>query len=93
MIKPLGTRLLIEPIKQEQAKTATGLFVSEEVAPQSLKAKVLAVGPEVKGFEVDDVILCAQYAPTQAKESPIDKTLIVPAEDVLAVIVSDKAKK
>ena len=93
MIKPLGTRLLVEPLKQEKAITAAGIMVSEEIAPQSLKAKVLAVGPEVKDFEVDDIILCAQYAPTQAKESPIDKTLIVPAEDVLAVIVPDKAKK
>lgn len=91
MIKPLGTRLLIEPIKVEQAKTATGFLVSDEVAPQSLRAKVLAVGPEVKDFSVDDVVLVAQYAPTQAKENPLDKTLIVPAEDVLAVIVSDKA--
>lgn len=87
MIKPLGTRLLVEPVKEEH-KTNTGIMLGEELAPQSLKAKVLAAGPEVKDFKVGDIILVSQFAPTQAKESPADKTLIVPAEDVLAVIVS-----
>lgn len=92
MIKPLGSRLLIETVKVEQPKTLSGIHLVDEVAPQSLKAKVLAVGPEVKDFKVGDIILCAQYAPTQAKEIVTDKTLVVPAEDVLAVIVPDKTK-
>lgn len=87
MIKPLGARLLIEPVKQDH-KTSGGIMLGEELAPQSLKAEVLAVGPEVKDLKVGDVILVSQFAPTQAKELPADKTLIVPAEDVLAVIVS-----
>lgn len=87
MIKPLGSRLLIVPVKQDH-KTTGGIMLGEEVAPQSLKAEVLATGPEVKDFKVGDVILVSQFAPTQAKETPADKTLIVPAEDVLAVIVS-----
>lgn len=88
MIKPLGNRLLIKPIKQKEIATNSGILVSEEIAPQSLKAEVVAIGDEVKDFEADDVILVSQFAPTQAKELPSDDTLIVPAEDVLAVIVS-----
>jgi len=87
MIKPLGSRLLVVPVKQDH-KTSGGIMLGEEVAPQSLKAEVLAVGPEVKDFKVGDVILVSQFAPTQAKELPSDKTLIVPAEDVLAIVVS-----
>lgn len=88
MIKPLGNRLLIKPIKQKEIATNSGILVSEEIAPQSLKAEVVAIGDEVKDFEADDVILVSQFAPTQAKELPSDDTLIVPAEDILAVIVS-----
>ena len=44
MIKPLGARLLIVPIKQDH-KTSGGIMLGEEIAPQSLKAEVLAVGP------------------------------------------------
>lgn len=87
MIKPLGSRLLVVPVKEDH-KTTGGIMVGEEIAPQSMKAEVVAVGPEVKDFKAGDVILVSQFAPTQAKESPVDKTLIVPAEDVLAVIVS-----
>lgn len=87
MIKPLGTRLLIVPVKEDH-KTASGIQLGEEIAPQSLKAEVVGIGPEVKDFKVGDVILVSQFAPTQAKESPIDKTLVVPSEDVLAVIAS-----
>lgn len=88
MIKPLGNRLLIKPIKQKEIATNSGILVSEEIAPQSLKAEVVAIGDEVKDFEAGDVILVSQFAPTQAKELPSDDTLIVPAEDILAVIVS-----
>ena len=88
MIKPLGNRLLIKPIKQKEIATNSGILVSEEIAPQSLKAEVIATGDEVKDFKAGDVILVSQFAPTQAKELPSDDTLIVPAEDILAVIVS-----
>lgn len=89
MIVPLGNRLLVKPVKVKEIVHASGLVTSgEEIAPQSLKAKVVAVGPDVVAIKVDDVILVSQFAPTQAKEIPSDDTLIVPAEDVLAIVAS-----
>jgi len=90
MIKPLGNRILVEKVEVKEIKLGnTDLVASgEEVAPESVKGKIIAVGPDVKDFKVGDVVLYAQFAPTQAKELPSDKTYIVPAEDVLAIVSS-----
>ena len=96
MILPLGNRLLVEPIKEDAShKTASGLVISdaEFKAPQSIKAKVIAVGDNVVTVEVGDIVLCSQFAPTQAKEKPGDNTVIVPEEDLLAVVKPDKLTK
>lgn len=92
MLKPLGSRLLVQPIKSSATvTTATGLMYedTEFKAPQSLRAKVLAIGPDVTGITVGSEIFCSQFAPTQALEKPGDKTVIVPEEDVLCVVVPD----
>lgn len=88
MISPLGTRILVEKLERKEVKLDSGIVMAEEVAPDSVKGKIIAIGPDVKGFEVGQTILYAQFAPTQAKELPSDKTYIVPAEDVLAIISS-----
>lgn len=86
MVKPLGSRLLIEQIKETSATSDSGIFLGEERAPQSIKAKVLAVGDGCTLVKKDDVILISQFAPTEARESIKDNTLIASEEDVLAVI-------
>lgn len=88
MIKPLGSRLFVEKIERKEFKTQSGILMSDEPAPESVWGKVLAVGPECKDFKVGDTVIYAQYAPTQAKETPADKTYIVPAEDVIAIVTS-----
>lgn len=96
MLKPLGSRLLIKKVIVKEITSAGGIITSgEETAPASIRAEVVAVGPDVDPtiFKVGNVVLVAQFAPTQAKEIPSDDTYIVPCEDVLAVIVPDQAKK
>ncbi len=90
MIIPLGNRLLVKKLEIKEVKLGnSGLIQSgEEVAPESVKGEVVACGDTVEGFKVGDVVLYAQFAPTQAKETPSDKTYIVPAEDVLAIVRS-----
>lgn len=83
MVQPLGTRLLVEPLKEE-TKTKAGIVLGESIAPQSVKMKVLAIGPEVKDFKVGEVVFVSQYAPTECRESVADNTLTVPCEDVIA---------
>lgn len=89
MIEPYGSRCLVERVKTD-ATTNTGFAVTEELAPASIKAKVLAVGKEVKETRVGDEVFVSQYAPTSVKERPFDKTLMVPEEDILGKVVPDK---
>lgn len=89
MIVPLGSRLLIEPFKETELTTQSGIIIGEVAVPQSIKAKVLSVGPEAKGFKEEDIIFVSQFAPTEARESAAAKTMVVPAEDVLAKLVKE----
>lgn len=91
MIQPLGSRLLIEPIKEDATVTGGTIQYQDQEfkVPQSIKALVVAKGDKVIEVEVGDTVLVSQFAPTQAKEKPGDNTVIVPVEDVLAVVRSD----
>lgn len=88
MITPRGTRLYIEAVEQKESKLASGIFVPKgwEAAAESIRAKVLAIGPAVKDIKVGDELFVAQFAPTKVQEDPMKQTFTVPAEDVLAVI-------
>ena len=89
MIKPLGSRLLIEPYTEKDMKTAAGIIIGEVAVPQSMKMKVLAKGPDAGGFVVGDLIFVSQFAPTECREDASQKTMIVPCEDVLAKLVKE----
>ena len=93
-IKPLGDRLLVEPIEKEEM-TASGIYVPETAKEKPQEGKVLAVGPgrwDEDGkkrlpldVKVDDRIIYAKYAGTEIK---IDdkKYLILKESDVLAIV-------
>lgn len=85
MITPLGSRLLVEPLKEEQ-KTKTGIILGDSIAPQSIRMKVIAVGSTAEGFKPNDIVFVAQYAPTECRETVQDNTLTVPCEDVIAIV-------
>ena len=91
--KPLGGRVLVEPIEQEEV-TAGGIVLPETAKEKPQQGKVLAAGPgdrNDKGervpmdVKVGDVILFAKYSGTEVK---IDgkKLLILRESDMLAVI-------
>lgn len=86
-IQPLQNRILIQQAKDAIAMTASGIILGEERAPQSIKANVLAVGPDCKLVKVGDLVLVSQFSPTEARESQTDKTLIANEDDVLGIIV------
>lgn len=88
MIVPLGTRILVKKLEKKEVKLDSGLVMAEEVAPDSCKGEIVALGPDVNDLKIGDVVLYAQFAPTQAKEFPSDKTYIVPSEDILAIVKS-----
>jgi chaperonin GroES len=92
-MKPLGSRVVIEPIEQEEI-TAYGIVLPETAKEKPQKGTVLAVGPgerDEKGdrialdVQVGDVVLFAKYSGTEIKYDG-KKLLIMRESDILAVL-------
>jgi len=93
-LKPLGDRLVIKPIEQEET-TAGGILLPETAKEKPQEGEVMAAGPgkldddgnrvamEVK---VGDRVLYAKYAGTEIKLEGDEKVLILKESDVLALI-------
>ena len=94
-LKPLGNRVVVEPIEQEEV-TAGGIVLPETAKEKPQKGNVLSVGPgerDDKGkyipmdVEVGDVVLFAKYSGTEIKVDN-KKILILRDSDILAKILS-----
>jgi len=88
-IKPLGDRVLIEPISQEE-KTKSGIVLPETAEKEKPEqGKVVAVGPgrpnRPMSVKKGDIVLFTKYGPN---EVTIDdkEYLIAKEEDILAII-------
>jgi len=91
--KPLGSRVLIETIEQEET-TASGIILPETAKEKPQQGKVLAAGPgdrNDKGERVamdvkaGDVILFAKYSGTEVKMDG-KKLLILRESDILGIV-------
>jgi chaperonin GroES len=92
-LKPLGDRLLVKPIEQEE-KTASGIILPETAKEKPQEGEVLAAGPGGRkedgtriemDVKVGDIVLYAKYAGTEIKMDGV-KYLILRESDVLAVV-------
>ncbi len=92
-LKPLGSRLVVEPIEQEDV-TASGIVLPETAKEKPQKGKVLSIGPGDRDEEgkripmdvkVGDTVLFAKYSGTEIKMDQ-KKMLILKESDVLAII-------
>jgi chaperonin GroES len=92
-LKPLGDRLIVEPIEQEEM-TASGIVLPETAKEKPMQGKVLAVGPGARkddgsraalDVKTGDTVLYAKYAGTEVKLGD-DKYLILKETDVLAIV-------
>ena len=92
-LKPLGNRVIVEPVEQEEM-TAGGIVLPETAKEKPQKGKVLAAGPGERDedgdyipmdVKVGDLVLFAKYSGTEIK---IDgkKLLILRESDLLAII-------
>jgi chaperonin GroES len=90
-IKPLGNRLVVEPIEQEEI-TAGGIVLPETAKEKPQKGTVLAVGPGERNEKGDhmaleveegDKVLFAKYSGTEIKYDG-KKLLIMRESDILA---------
>ena len=93
-LKPLGDRVVVEPIEQEE-KTASGIILPETAKEKPQEGKVLAVGPGRKDEEGEripmdvkegDRVLYAKYAGTEVKLTDDRKVLVLKESDVLAIV-------
>lgn len=92
-LKPLGDRLIVKPIEQEET-TAAGIVLPETAKEKPQKGEVLAAGPGGRDdsgdriemeVSVGDKVLFAKYAGTEIKLDG-DKLLILRESDVLAIV-------
>lgn len=93
MIKPLGDRVVIRVLEQEE-KTASGIFLPDTAKERPSQGEVIAVGTgklQDNGtrtpleVSVGDKIIFSKYAGTEVKYDGVDY-LIVSERDILATI-------
>ncbi len=84
IINPLADWVVAEGLKAE-AKTASGLYLPDNVKEKSKVATVLAVGKDVKTLKKGEKILYKEYSTTEVKMDGIEY-ILVKEEDVLATV-------
>ena len=98
-LQPLGDRLIVEVLEEEET-TFSGIVLPDTAKEKPQRGKVLAVGPgsrndkgELIPLEVStgDEIIFSKYGGTEVKVG-IDELLILRESDVLAKVVTTKAK-
>ena len=95
-IKPLGDRLVVEPLEKEQETFAGGQLVLPDTAKEKpQQGKVLAVGPgrldeDGKRMPMDvkvgDTVVYAKYSGTSFKTEEGREILFMKESDVLAIL-------
>jgi len=95
-IRPLGDRVVVVPVEEEEMTIAGGKLVLPETAKEKpQQGKVLAVGPAVEtkdedgnfvGMKEGDLVIYAKYGGTTFKTYEGDELLILRADDILGVI-------
>ncbi len=92
-LKPLGGRVIVEPIEQEEM-TAGGIILPETAKEKPQEGKILAAGPGDRDDEgkrialdvkVGDRVLYAKYSGTEVKVDG-KKLLILRESDILAIV-------
>jgi len=93
-LKPLGNRVVVEPVEQEEV-TSGGIVLPETAKEKPQKGTVLSIGPgerddDGKYIPMDvkegDTVLFAKYAGTEIKIEG-KKLLILKESDLLAIVL------
>jgi len=95
-IKPLGDRIVVEPLEEEVQTFAGGQLVLPDTAKEKpQQGKVLAVGPgrldeDGKRLPMDvkvgDTVVYAKYAGTSFKTQDGKEILFLKENDILAIL-------
>ncbi|PWA08436.1 co-chaperone GroES [Pueribacillus theae] len=92
MIKPLGSRVVLKPLKEEEM-TAGGIVIPDQSKEKPTKGKVVAVGKgryqdkKIIPLQVkkDDTVIFSKYAGTEVKIGE-EEYLILDEKDILAIL-------
>jgi len=91
VFKPLGNRIVIEPIEGDEQMSAGGIYIPDTAKEKPQDGTIVAVGPgkltdEGKRVpmevEVGDIVVYSKYAGTEYKEGETEY-LIVREDDIL----------
>ena len=98
-LQPLGDRLIVEVLEEEQT-TTSGIVLPDTAKEKPQRGRVLAVGPGPRDedgeyiqmeLEEGDEVIFSKYGGTEIKLGD-DDVLILRESDVLAKVVGDRAK-
>ena len=95
-IKPLGDRVVVEPIEKDVETFAGGQLVLPDTAKEKpQQGKIVALGPGrldddgkrvPMDVKVGDVVVYAKYSGTTFKTEGGDEVLFIKESDILAIL-------
>ena len=89
--KPLGNRVVVEPLEGEEQMSAGGIYIPDTAKEKPQEGKVVAVGPgritdDGKRGEMEiqggDTVIYSKYAGTEYKEGDTEY-LVLREDDIL----------
>lgn len=89
--KPLGNRVVIEPLESEEQVSAGGIYIPDTAKEKPQEGKVVAVGPGkltddgnrvAMDVAVGDVVVYSKYAGTEYREGEVEY-LVLREDDIL----------
>ena len=91
--KPLGTRVLVKRIEEDDQKSDGGIFLPDSAKEKPQEAEVLALGNGKKddgeviefSVEVGDKVLISKYGGTEIKIGS-EECLILNESDILGIL-------
>ena len=97
MIKPIQDKVVVQPEKDAESVTSSGLIITGGNDSSTVTAKVIAVGDGITlsngnhvsiGLNVGDLVMYSAFAGTEVEHNS-EKYLILPYRDIMAVIEDD----
>ena len=89
--KPLGNRVVIEPLESEEQVSAGGIYIPDTAKEKPQEGKVVAIGPgkltdDGNGVAMDvavgGVVVDSKYAGTEYREGEVEY-LVLREDDIL----------
>ncbi len=92
MLKPLGDRLVLKKVEEEENVTKSGLVLPSSAKEESNIAEIVAIGSAIENddklkgqVKVGDKVVYSKYAGSEF-ELDGDKVIVIKYEDLLAVV-------